>query len=85
MRDIAIVGMACVFPGAEDLSAFWSNVVDGVDSVTTIPEARWNVERYFDAHPAGPDKTPSKWGGFIPPIVFDPKAFCLVTTEWTIQ
>jgi len=31
--DIAIVGMAGRFPGADDVEAFWRNVRDGVESV----------------------------------------------------
>lgn len=29
-KDIAIIGMACVFPGAKDLYQFWSNLVNGI-------------------------------------------------------
>jgi acyl transferase domain-containing protein/phosphopantetheinyl transferase len=31
-RDIAIVGMACVFPSARDLTQFWSALVNGRDA-----------------------------------------------------
>ncbi|MDE0139315.1 MAG: beta-ketoacyl synthase N-terminal-like domain-containing protein, partial [bacterium] len=31
---IAVVGMACRFPGASDLAAFWDLLEDGVDAVT---------------------------------------------------
>src|SRR5580700_7096819 len=30
---IAIVGLACRFPGASDPDAFWNNLADGVESV----------------------------------------------------
>ena len=33
-EPIAIVGMACRFPGADDLSAFWRLLDDGVNAVT---------------------------------------------------
>lgn len=33
-EPIAVVGMACRFPGAADLDAFWRLLVDGVDAVT---------------------------------------------------
>ncbi len=36
---IAIVGMACRFPGAPDLDSFWRNLADGVESVVTLDEA----------------------------------------------
>ncbi len=33
-RDIAVVGMACRFPGAADLEEFWRNLRDGVESIS---------------------------------------------------
>ncbi len=37
--DIAIVGMACRFPGAGHRRVFWDNLVRGVESVTFFSEA----------------------------------------------
>ncbi|MFC7713709.1 beta-ketoacyl synthase N-terminal-like domain-containing protein [Nonomuraea recticatena] len=37
-RRIAIVGMAGRFPGAPDVSAFWRNLRDGVESITFFSE-----------------------------------------------
>ncbi|MGW1809406.1 SDR family oxidoreductase [Streptomyces sp. NPDC002078] len=65
--DIAIVGMACMFPEAPDLAAFWSNIVTGRDAVTEVPPERWDPAVH---HAAG--STSSKWGGFLPRIPFDP-------------
>ena len=31
--DIAVIGMACRFPGADDVESFWCNVRDGVESI----------------------------------------------------
>ena len=73
--DIAVVGMACLFPGAHSAEELWANVVDRVDGVTEVPTSRWSAERYFDptALTAGAGKrTPSKWGGFLDPEPFDP-------------
>ena len=38
-NDVAIVGMACRFPDAPDLEAFWHNLRDGTESVTAFTEA----------------------------------------------
>ncbi|WP_433697159.1 SDR family NAD(P)-dependent oxidoreductase [Nocardiopsis sp. CA-288880] len=39
---IVVVGMACRFPGGADTPrAYWRNLVEGVDAVTEIPDARW--------------------------------------------
>nr|AEH26538.1 polyketide synthase [uncultured Acidobacteria bacterium C5] len=32
--DIAVIGMACRFPGADDLDTFWKNLAGGVESIT---------------------------------------------------
>ncbi|MCP4687229.1 MAG: amino acid adenylation domain-containing protein, partial [Desulfobacterales bacterium] len=32
--DVAIIGMACRFPGADNVDAFWRNLRDGVESIT---------------------------------------------------
>ncbi|MFI1302099.1 SDR family NAD(P)-dependent oxidoreductase [Streptomyces sioyaensis] len=70
--DIAIVGMACCFPGAADTARYWSHVVHGVDSVTEVPAERWDAATYHDPDPArAGERTPSRWGGFLPPIPFD--------------
>ncbi|MGW1378754.1 SDR family NAD(P)-dependent oxidoreductase [Streptomyces sp. NPDC002446] len=70
--DIAIVGMACCYPGAPDAARYWSNVVTGVDSVTEVPAERWDAATYHDPDPArAGERTPSRWGGFLPAIPFD--------------
>jgi acyl transferase domain-containing protein/NAD(P)H-dependent flavin oxidoreductase YrpB (nitropropane dioxygenase family)/NAD(P)-dependent dehydrogenase (short-subunit alcohol dehydrogenase family) len=72
--DIAIVGMAAIFPDAPDLHAFWKNIVTGKNSVREVPKERWDPAIYFDPKGAG-EKTPSKWGGFLPDTVFDPGVY----------
>ena len=36
--DVAVVGMAGRFPGADDLEAFWRNLRDGVESITVFSD-----------------------------------------------
>ena len=33
---VAIIGIACRFPGAADPSAFWRNLCEGVESITAL-------------------------------------------------
>jgi acyl transferase domain-containing protein/phosphopantetheinyl transferase len=40
-NDVAVVGMGCVFPRANDLSQYWANLVNGVDCVSLPPPGRW--------------------------------------------
>ncbi|MFO0891867.1 MAG: beta-ketoacyl synthase N-terminal-like domain-containing protein [Isosphaeraceae bacterium] len=72
---VAIVGMACILPGAPDLRTFWSNIVNKVDSITEVPAERWDWRLYFDRDPSAKDKIYSRWGGFIDEVPFDPIAF----------
>ena len=44
-EPIAIVGMACRFPGAENVEAFWRLLRDGVDAITEVPPGRWETRR----------------------------------------
>ncbi|MEU9997429.1 SDR family NAD(P)-dependent oxidoreductase [Streptomyces sp. NPDC050848] len=70
--DVAVVGMACAFPGAPDLAQYWANVVAGVDSVTEVDAERWPTERHWaGAEAPSGERSPSKWGGFLPPLPFD--------------
>jgi acyl transferase domain-containing protein/phosphopantetheinyl transferase len=65
-HDIAIVGMACVFPGAVDVRQFWHNIVNGVDAVSEIPPGRWH---YGYKHRQGADREAfiaCSRGGFLP-------------------
>lgn len=64
--DVAIVGMAGVFPGAADLAGYWANVLAGVDSVTAVPAERWDPAVY---------REPARSGGFLPDIPFDALAY----------
>ncbi|MER7786647.1 SDR family oxidoreductase [Streptomyces sp. NPDC097640] len=69
--DVAVVGMACVFPQAPDLASFWGNVLSGADAVTEVPASRWDASLYYAEDGAG-EHTPSRWGGFLPEVPFEP-------------
>ncbi|HEV7628064.1 MAG TPA: beta-ketoacyl synthase N-terminal-like domain-containing protein, partial [Streptomyces sp.] len=71
---IAVVGMAGMFPGAENLAEFWANVLAGKDCVTEVPAERWDTERYYAPDGDG-EHTPSRWGGFLPRIPFNPLSY----------
>ncbi len=73
---LAIVGMSCLFPKADDLQAYWANIKNGVDAITPIPlGSHWNAADYFDADPKTPDHTYAQRGGFLAPVTFNPMEF----------
>jgi acyl transferase domain-containing protein/acyl carrier protein len=61
---VAVIGIACRFPGAPDKETFWRNLVGGVDSVSAVPASRWDAQALY-ARRHQPGKTVSQWGGFI--------------------
>ncbi|MFI9760075.1 SDR family NAD(P)-dependent oxidoreductase [Streptomyces sp. NPDC051963] len=77
--DIAVIGMACMFPEAPDLAAFWANVLGGHDAVREVPPERWDPAVHYG--PDGEGATTSKWGGFLPRIPFDPLSYGIPPTS----
>ncbi|MFM2061664.1 MAG: hypothetical protein RLZZ507_1334 [Cyanobacteriota bacterium] len=82
-EPIAIVGMACRFPGgANDLSTYWNLLHDGIDAITPVPPQRWDVNAYYDPDPEVAGKTYTKEGGFIDQFdQFDPLFFGISPRE----
>ena len=39
LHGIAIIGMACRFPGADTPRAYWRNLIEGVESITRLSDA----------------------------------------------
>src|SRR5207248_1464001 len=76
--DIAIIGLAGRYPGAQNVQQFWENLREGRDSITEIPADRWDHSLYFDQEKNKPGKTYSKWGGFLEGMEqFDPLFFAI--------
>ncbi|MBE0477960.1 nitronate monooxygenase, partial [Candidatus Aerophobetes bacterium] len=74
-QDIAIVGMACMFPEAANLREYWQNIINRVDAIHEVDEERWKPSDFFDPDPQASDKTYSKWGGFLKEIQLDPTKY----------
>lgn len=82
-EPIAIVGLACRFPGgANDPESYWRLLREGRDAIAPIPAERWDVARYFDPDPEAPGKMYTRHGGFIDEVAaFDPQFFGISPRE----
>ncbi len=79
---IAVVGLACRFPGADTPEQFWENLRAGVDAVVEVPPDRWNVDDWYDESPDTPGTMYTREGGFIGGVdQFDPLFFGISPRE----
>jgi acyl transferase domain-containing protein len=79
---IAVVGMACRFPGAPDLDAFWRLLRDGTDAIREVPPDRWDLRALYDPTGAEPGTMTTRWGGFLDRVDgFDPSFFGIAPRE----
>ena len=70
--DIAIIGLAGLFPKADSVDELWDNILDKVEGTIEIPRERWDWRLYFDEDRASPDHIYARWGGFLNDLLFDP-------------
>ncbi len=81
-EPIAIVAVACRFPGAPDPEAFWEVLSGGVDAIREVPEDRFDIDEFYDPDPETPGKIYSRFGGFLDEIDgFDPEFFGISPRE----
>ena len=80
---IAIVGMACRFPGgATDTDKYWDLLESGRDVHQKIPADRFSVETHFDPTGQKVNATHTPYGCFVEePGLFDPAFFNMSPRE----
>ena len=72
---LAIIGIGCHFPQAEDSTTYWANIREGLDAITDIPPTHWHVADYHNQDPTAPDMTYGQRGGFLSSIPFNPMEY----------
>jgi 3-oxoacyl-(acyl-carrier-protein) synthase len=80
---IAVVGMACRFPGgADDTEKFWEILAQGRDVHTPVPADRFDVASHVDPTEQKPNTSKTPYGCFVDdPGLFDPFFFGMSPRE----
>ncbi|MFD7533450.1 SDR family NAD(P)-dependent oxidoreductase [Streptomyces sp. NPDC059849] len=81
-EPIAVVGLACRFPGGESPEAFWDLLVAGGDAVGEVPADRWDAAAFHDTDPSAAGKTVARRAGFLDRVDgFDARFFGISPRE----
>jgi acyl transferase domain-containing protein/SAM-dependent methyltransferase len=82
VEPIAIIGIGCRFPNANNPESFWKLLHNGIDAIAQVPKDRWDVDAFYDPDPATPGKMNTRWGGFLDMVdQFDPGFFGISPRE----
>src|SRR5260221_1885782 len=62
---LAIIGMECRLPGAENRTAFWNMLRAGGSGIVELPPERLDRQLYYDPHKGTRNKSYSALGGLV--------------------
>ena len=68
---IAVIGMGCHYPGADNLKQLWENILARRRQFRRFPDVRLPMSEYYDPDPKTPDKTYGTRAAVIDGFQFD--------------
>ena len=79
MKKIAIIGLSCLFPDANNPEEFWQNLTEEKDSTSSITVADLGIDPaiFYDSNKGKPEKFYFSKGGFIRNFNFDANEYNL--------
>jgi acyl transferase domain-containing protein len=79
VEKIAIIGLSCLFPDANNPEEFWQNLTEEKDSTSSITVADLGIDPaiFYDSHKGKPEKFYFSKGGFIRNFNFDANEYNL--------
>ena len=81
-EPIAIIGMGCRFPGADNPEEFWQLLQNGKDAIVETPAERWDKSDYYAQKQSTLSKICTTYGGFVPHLKeFDASFFRIAPRE----
>ncbi|MDR1478273.1 MAG: SDR family NAD(P)-dependent oxidoreductase [Planctomycetaceae bacterium] len=73
--SLAVIGMACRLPDADDINSYWDLILRGGYAITELPQSRFDRELYFDPKKGIKGKSYISHGGIVNYSNFDPLEF----------
>jgi acyl transferase domain-containing protein len=82
-RSVAVIGMACRFPGASGADDLWELLRDGVDATSETPRERYDVDALYSSSPRpGPGTIGARRAGYVDGMAdFDAEFFGMSPAE----
>ncbi len=75
VQPIAVIGMACRYPGAANLLELWENILSRRQQFRDMPDVRLPASDYYDPNSGIPDKTYGRRAAVLDGFEFDPRAY----------
>ena len=75
VQPIAVIGMACRYPGAANLLELWENILTRRQQFRDMPDVRLPAADYYDANHGVPDKTYGCRAAVLDGFDFDPRQY----------
>ncbi|WP_299983457.1 type I polyketide synthase, partial [Desulfobacula sp.] len=73
--EIAVVGIGCTLPDADDPDSLWENILNKKYSISQIPKSRFDHDLYYDPDKSAEDKTYTTLAGHIDQFEFEWERF----------
>ncbi|XXF80814.1 beta-ketoacyl synthase N-terminal-like domain-containing protein [Myxococcaceae bacterium GXIMD 01537] len=74
-RPVAIVGVGCVFPGANGVDAFWTQLSTGATALRELSNQELRPEWYYDPSRIAQDRTDCRYGAIVDEPVLDARKY----------
>ncbi len=71
---IAVIGLGCILPGAQNPAAYWDLLVSGRNPKCDVPADRWRADLAYEPGSRGPFRSCATRGGFITDFTYDWRA-----------
>ncbi|MBC8440931.1 MAG: acyltransferase domain-containing protein [Deltaproteobacteria bacterium] len=73
--EIAVVGIGCTLPDADDPDHLWDNILNKKYSISQMPKSRFDRDLYYDPDKSAEDKTYTILAGHVEHFEFDKARF----------